>query len=192
MKQRRTVVVAMVALLASARAAQEEAAGGAADPTAAAGRRVDDHRRPPAPPEPVREPVPVPPEPIASRHARRRPTSTRSTRTRPFQPVFFAFDRTTSMRRASRRSTATPKLMKKYPTWIDHDRGALGRARYGRIQPGAWRAPRRWRRATIWSRSASRPTASTVSYGKEFPFEPGHDETSWSKNRRAHFVVTSK
>jgi len=32
----------------------------------------------------------------------------------------------------------------------------------------------------------------TVSYGKEFPFEPGHDETSWSKNRRAHFVVTSK
>ena len=32
----------------------------------------------------------------------------------------------------------------------------------------------------------------TVSYGKEFPFEPGHEEGSWSKNRRAHFVVTSK
>ena len=32
----------------------------------------------------------------------------------------------------------------------------------------------------------------TVSYGKEFPFEPGHDEAAWSKNRRAHFVVTSK
>jgi len=32
----------------------------------------------------------------------------------------------------------------------------------------------------------------TVTYGKEFPFEPGHDEGSWSKNRRAHFVVTSK
>jgi peptidoglycan-associated lipoprotein len=31
-----------------------------------------------------------------------------------------------------------------------------------------------------------------VSYGKEFPFDPGHTETSWSKNRRAHFVITAK
>ena len=33
---------------------------------------------------------------------------------------------------------------------------------------------------------------STVSYGKEFPFDPGHDEAAWAKNRRAHFVITSK
>ena len=32
----------------------------------------------------------------------------------------------------------------------------------------------------------------TVSYGKEFPFDPGHDEGAWSKNRRAHFVITAK
>jgi peptidoglycan-associated lipoprotein len=32
----------------------------------------------------------------------------------------------------------------------------------------------------------------TVSYGKEFPFDPGHNEAAWSKNRRAHFVITSK
>jgi peptidoglycan-associated lipoprotein len=32
----------------------------------------------------------------------------------------------------------------------------------------------------------------TVSYGKEFPFEPGHDEPSMAKNRRAHFVITAK
>ena len=29
---------------------------------------------------------------------------------------------------------------------------------------------------------------STVSYGKERPLDPGHDESAWSKNRRAHFV----
>jgi peptidoglycan-associated lipoprotein len=29
---------------------------------------------------------------------------------------------------------------------------------------------------------------STVSYGKERPLDPGHDETAWAKNRRAHFV----
>lgn len=28
-----------------------------------------------------------------------------------------------------------------------------------------------------------------VSYGKERPFDPGHDEAAWAKNRRAHFVL---
>ena len=32
----------------------------------------------------------------------------------------------------------------------------------------------------------------TVSYGKEFPFDPGHTDEAWSKNRRGHFVITSK
>lgn len=32
----------------------------------------------------------------------------------------------------------------------------------------------------------------TVSYGNEFPFNPGHDEQAWAENRRAHFVITSK
>ncbi len=29
----------------------------------------------------------------------------------------------------------------------------------------------------------------TVSYGEERPFDPGHDEAAWAKNRRAHFVA---
>lgn len=29
----------------------------------------------------------------------------------------------------------------------------------------------------------------TVSYGEERPFDPGHDEDAWAKNRRAHFVA---
>jgi peptidoglycan-associated lipoprotein len=28
-----------------------------------------------------------------------------------------------------------------------------------------------------------------ISYGKERPFDEGHDEAAWAKNRRAHFVV---
>jgi len=35
--------------------------------------------------------------------------------------------------------------------------------------------------------SASR--INVVSYGKERPFDEGHDEAAWAKNRRAHFVV---
>ena len=30
---------------------------------------------------------------------------------------------------------------------------------------------------------------STVSFGKEKPLDPGHDEGAWEKNRRAHFVL---
>jgi peptidoglycan-associated lipoprotein len=33
---------------------------------------------------------------------------------------------------------------------------------------------------------------TTISYGKERPVSFGHDEESWSKNRRANFVVTAK
>ena len=29
----------------------------------------------------------------------------------------------------------------------------------------------------------------TVSYGKERPFDLGHDEAAWAKNRRAHFTL---
>ncbi len=29
----------------------------------------------------------------------------------------------------------------------------------------------------------------TISYGNQRPIDPGHDETAWAKNRRAHFVV---
>ena len=33
---------------------------------------------------------------------------------------------------------------------------------------------------------------STISYGKERPFDPGHNEVAWAKNRRAHFVILPK
>ncbi len=36
--------------------------------------------------------------------------------------------------------------------------------------------------------SASR--LNTVSYGKERPFDDGHNESAWAKNRRAHFVAS--
>ena len=38
--------------------------------------------------------------------------------------------------------------------------------------------------------SSSRVT--TISFGKERPIAFGHDESAWSQNRRANFVVTAK
>jgi peptidoglycan-associated lipoprotein len=33
---------------------------------------------------------------------------------------------------------------------------------------------------------------STISYGKEKPLDPSHNEEAWAKNRRDHFIVLSK
>jgi peptidoglycan-associated lipoprotein len=33
---------------------------------------------------------------------------------------------------------------------------------------------------------------STISYGEERPFDQGHNEDAWTKNRRAHFVILKK
>ena len=33
---------------------------------------------------------------------------------------------------------------------------------------------------------------STISYGKEKPLDPGHNEEAWTKNRRDHFIILSK
>jgi peptidoglycan-associated lipoprotein len=38
----------------------------------------------------------------------------------------------------------------------------------------------------------SQARISTISYGKEKPLDPGHNEDAWAKNRRAHTVVTAK
>ena len=32
----------------------------------------------------------------------------------------------------------------------------------------------------------------TISYGNQRPIDPGHDETAWARNRRAHFVVANQ
>lgn len=40
---------------------------------------------------------------------------------------------------------------------------------------------------TTYGVNGSRIT--TISYGKERPFDPGHNEEAWARNRRAHFVA---
>jgi len=42
------------------------------------------------------------------------------------------------------------------------------------------------------SHGVSPSRISTISYGKEKPLDPGHNEEAWAKNRRAHIIVTAK
>lgn len=44
-------------------------------------------------------------------------------------------------------------------------------------------------RAYLASLGIAASAVSTVSLGKEKPLDPGHDESAWAKNRRAHFLL---
>jgi peptidoglycan-associated lipoprotein len=147
--------------------------------------------RPPAPPEPVREPVPVPAEPITADTLSTTDIDTLN-RNSPFQPVFYGLDEDTIDAAGQQALNGNAELMKKYPTWIVTIEGhsdERGTAEYN-LALGERRAIAA--RNYLVSLGIPADRLRTVSYGKEFPFEPGHSETSWSKNRRAHFVVTSK
>jgi peptidoglycan-associated lipoprotein len=150
-----------------------------------------DTTRPPAPPTPVTEPRPVPPEPVAEDAIASRDIGDIN-KNSPFQPVFFAFDSQDVDAAAQQALNANAEIMKKYPSWVVTIEGhsdERGTAEYN-LALGERRALAA--RTYLVSLGLSGDRLRTVSYGKEFPFDPGHDEAAWAKNRRAQFVLTSK
>ena len=156
-------------------------------PPAAAG----DPSRPPAPPTPVSEPQPVPPEPVAEDALASRDID-QINKNSPFQPVFFRFDSSEVDAEGQQALNTNAELLKKYSTWVITIEGHAderGTAEYN-LALGERRAVAA--RTYLVSLGVPADRLRTVSYGKEFPFDPGHDEAAWAKNRRAQFVVTSK
>ena len=130
---------------------------------------------------------PVPPEPIAED-----PISGRDigdiNKNSPFQPVFFALD-IRGRCKAQQALNANAEIMKAWVISVEGHADERGTAEYN-LALGERRAMSA--HAPIVSLGISGDRLRTVSYGKEFPFDPGHDEAAWAKNRRAQFVLTSK
>jgi peptidoglycan-associated lipoprotein len=110
----------------------------------------------------------------------------------PLKPVFFAYD-SDQLDDAGRQAlTEDAQLLKKYASWkisIEGHSDERGTAEYN-LALGDRRALAA--KNFLLSLGVSAARIKTVSYGKEFPFDPGHTETSWSQNRRAQFMVTAK
>ena len=146
---------------------------------------------PPKPPEPVPEPVGVPPEPIIEDPLKVSDID-KINQNSPFQPVFFAYDSSEIEAEGQKVLTANAAILKKYPEWVITIEGhsdERGTAEYN-LALGNRRATAA--RTYLISLGIPADRLRTVSYGKEFPFDPTHTESGWSKNRRAHFVLTSK
>jgi peptidoglycan-associated lipoprotein len=146
---------------------------------------------PPAPPAPVSEPVVPPVAPL-----REDPLTTRSlddlNRESPLKPVFYDYNSTELSSDGVAVLRANAETLKKYPTWVVTIEGHCderGTAEYN-LALGERRAVAS--RTYLVSLGIPAERIRIVSYGKEFPFDPGHTEEAWAKNRRAHFVITAK
>jgi peptidoglycan-associated lipoprotein len=147
--------------------------------------------RPPGPPEPVREPTLVPPEPVRSDNISSASLDDLN-RNSPLKPVFFEYDSSDLTEAGMTVLNENAATLKTNATWtitIEGHCDERGTAEYN-LALGERRAVTA--RAYLVSLGLSAERLRTVSYGKEFPFDPGHDEGAFSKNRRAHFVITAK
>jgi peptidoglycan-associated lipoprotein len=145
--------------------------------------------RPADPPAPMREPMP--PQPLSSDDVSGRSLDDLN-RDSPLQPVFFEYD-SSDVNDASRAILqANAAVLKKYATWVITIEGHCderGTAEYN-LALGERRAVAA--RTYLLSLGVDASRLRTVSYGSEFPFDPAHQESAWSRNRRAHFVITAK
>ncbi len=146
---------------------------------------------PPPPPSPVSEPVPVPPEPLKDDAIGTKSLDDLN-RDSPLQPLFFDLDSTEVSTEGQQVLQSTAAVLKKYPAWqltIEGHCDERGTAEYN-LALGERRALSA--KSYLVSLGIPADKVRTVSYGKEFPFDAGHDDGAWAKNRRAHFVITAK
>ena len=110
----------------------------------------------------------------------------------PLKPVFFAYDSDELDDAARQVLNADAEVLKAYPTWVVTLEGHCDER--GTAEHNLALGDRRALAAKnyLLSLGITGDRIRTVSYGKEFPFDPGHDEAAWAKNRRAHFMLTSK
>ncbi len=146
---------------------------------------------PPAPPQPVTEPTPVPADTLPEDAIGSKSIDDLN-RDSPLKPVFFALDQAELDGDAQAAAQSNAELLQRYPSWqitIEGHADERGTAEYN-LALGERRAVTV--KTYLVSLGISPDRIRTVSYGKEFPFDPGHDEAAWAKNRRAHFVITAK
>lgn len=110
----------------------------------------------------------------------------------PLKPVFFGLDSAELDDAGRAVANENAAVLKKYSTWgitIEGHCDERGTAEYN-LALGERRALAV--KTYLSSLGVSPDRVRTVSYGKEFPFDMGHTEEAWAKNRRGHFVITSK
>ena len=143
-------------------------------------------------------PPPVPPDPTISSGGAITSTSNDArsiddiNRNSPLKPAFFRYDSDAIDDPARKILSENAEVLKANSKWVITIEGHCDER--GTAEYNLALADRRALAAKSYlvSLGIAADRLKTVSYGKEFPFDPGHDEDSWSQNRRAHFTLTAK
>ena len=143
---------------------------------------------PPTSPAPVPTPTQNPPAPTPTPPATSTSEST-TLRSEDLQPIFFDFDS------AALTDAARASLDRNSKTLRDHSDAKLVLEGHcderGTVEYNQALGERRAQAAREYLVAAgiNGSRLEVISYGKERPFDPGHDESAWAKNRRAHFTL---
>ena len=146
---------------------------------------------PPRPPEPVVDREIVPPEPLKDDGLTSKSLDDLN-RDSPLKPLFYELDSADVSPAGQQVLQANAAVLKKYPSWqvtVEGHCDERGTAEYN-LALGERRALAA--KTYLVSLGIAADKVRTVSYGKEFPFDAAHDDNAWSRNRRAHFVITAK
>jgi len=108
------------------------------------------------------------------------------------KPIFFDYDKYDIRPADTEILKGNSTLLKKFPNMkiqIEGHCDERGTNEYN-LALGERRANSTKKYLTSLGITADR--VSTISYGEEKPMDPSHNEEAWTKNRRAHFVITAK
>ena len=186
-----SVVVMVLLTLAATACAKKQVATQPAPPPVVATPPGVTLPRPPAPPQRVEDTLPVPQEPISEDSIANRSLDDLN-RDSPFRVVYFPLDSSDLDDQGRMIASANAAILKKYPTWVLTIEGHCDERGTGEYNLALGERRAVAVKTYLVSLGIPQDRLRTVSYGKEFPFDPGHDESAWANNRRAHFVITAK
>ena len=109
-----------------------------------------------------------------------------------FEDIYFAFDKATiesEAREILKRLASLLDSNKNYSLVIEGHCDERGTVEYN-LALGQRRADAAMK--YLADLGLDKESIKTITYGKERPLDPGHDEEAWAKNRRAHFLTTLK
>ena len=141
-------------------------------------------------------PPPSPPPPAAPVIGEEDDFASRSledlNRESPLQPVFFEYDRAELSTAGQAVLQANADVLRQYPTWVITIEGHCDERGSPEYNLGLGERRALLAQEYLVGLGLATYQISTVSYGKEIPFDPGHTAEAWARNRRAHFVITGR
>jgi peptidoglycan-associated lipoprotein len=106
--------------------------------------------------------------------------------------IHFEFDRYNIQPKAAEVLKENSALLKKYPGMKFQIEGHCDERGTGEYNLALGERRANSAKTYLVSLGISPSSISTITYGEERPFDPGHNEEAWSKNRRAHLVILKK